>query len=133
MKMNARNSLLASIRWAIIALAALPSGCVLGYGKCLFMEPVKADLIGTVHFRSGAGGAGSVPVLVLERTAYIYAPALSKQCQSAHDVRLLPLADLPANIVENSKVEVAGSLALADSGAQQSRFAMNVATIRLIQ
>jgi hypothetical protein len=53
------------------------SGCVIGYGPCLLQQPVKNTLTGRVHFRDypSAEGVDNVPVLALDRTAYIYAPA----------------------------------------------------------
>ena len=55
------------------------SGCVLGYGPCLFQQPVKNTLTGHVHFRDfpTQEGVDNVPVLSLDKTAYIYAPAQS--------------------------------------------------------
>src|ERR1700683_3251930 len=93
------------------ACAAL-SGCVIGYGHCRFMEPIEITLTGRVHFRSypGPDGIDNVPVLALDRTAYIYAPAYSHQCLSANDVQLVGVAEFPQNIGEDSHVTVDGSL-----------------------
>lgn len=112
--------------WMLGVLAAL-SGCVHGYG-CLLEQPIKHTLTGRIHFRSfpAADGMDTVPVLILDRTAYVYAPAHSYQCISATDVQLVGVSEFPENIVENSHVKVAGSLFEATSGHQHTRFLMNV-------
>ena len=75
--------------WLLGALVAL-SGCVHGSG-CLFLQPIKHTLTGRIHFRSfpAPDGIDNVPVLVLDRTAYVYSPAHSYQCMSATDVQLV--------------------------------------------
>ena len=66
-------------RWAILGASLAAAGCVHGYGACLFMQPVKHTLTGKVHFRTYPADRGmdNVPVLVLDRTAYLYSPAQS--------------------------------------------------------
>jgi hypothetical protein len=115
--------------WILIALLAL-SGCVHGLG-CLFLQPVKHTLTGRIHFRSfpAADGIDNVPVLALDRTAYVYAPAHSYQCMSATDVQLVGVSEFPENIIENSHVSVHGSLFEATSAHQYTRFLMNVTTL----
>src|ERR1700693_4464110 len=56
-------------RWSFIGACLGLSGCVLGYGPCLFQQPVKINLTGRVHFRDypTANGVDNVPVLVLDR------------------------------------------------------------------
>jgi hypothetical protein len=112
-------------------LCAALSGCVLGYGHCQFLQPVKTTLTGKVHFRTypAADGMDSVPVLALDRTAYIYAPAQSKTCLPANDVQLVGLAEFPPNVSENSHVSVDGSLFEAVSSRQHTRFLVNVANM----
>jgi len=107
------------------------SGCVLGYGHCLFLGPVKNTLTGHVHFRTypAADGMDNVPVLSLDRTAYVYAPAQSRQCMAANDVQLVGVAEFPQDIIENSHVIVEGSLFQAVSGRQHTGFLMNVTSI----
>ena len=60
--------------FALIACWAL-SGCVLGYGPCLFLQPVKHDFVGVVHFHDypEADGIDNVPIVTLDTTAYTYA------------------------------------------------------------
>jgi hypothetical protein len=107
------------------------SGCVIGYGPCLFQQPVKNTLAGRVHFRQypNADGVDNVPVLALDRTAYVYAPAQSHLCLPANDVQLVGVSEFPQNVIENSHVSVAGVLFQAGSGRQHTDFVMNVTTI----
>jgi hypothetical protein len=107
------------------------SGCVIGYGPCLFQQPVKNTLSGHVHFREypNADGIDNVPVLALDRTAYIYAPAQSHLCLPANDVQLVGVSEFPQNVIEDSHVSVDGVLFQAGSGRQHTAFVMNVTTI----
>jgi hypothetical protein len=107
------------------------SGCVIGYGPCLFQQPVKNTLTGRVHFREypNADGMDNVPVLALDRTAYVYAPAQSHLCLPANDVQLVGVSEFPRNVIENSHVSVDGVLFQAGSGRQHTPFVMNVTTI----
>jgi hypothetical protein len=118
-------------RLSFIGAYLVLSGCVIGYGPCLFQQPIKNTLTGHVHFRDypAADGMDNVPVLVLDRTAYIYAPAQSHHCLSANDVQLVGVAEFPQNVIENSHVSVAGVLFQAVSGRQHTPFVMNVTTI----
>ena len=52
---------------AALAVNAVLAGCVVGYGPCLLLEPVKHTFTGHVHFRNypEAGGVDNVPILVL--------------------------------------------------------------------
>jgi hypothetical protein len=119
--------------WRLCALGACLalSGCVIGYGHCLFMEPVKNTLTGRVHFRAypAADGVDNVPILSLDQTAYVYSPAQSHQCLSANDVQLVGVAEFPQDIIENSHVTVYGSLFGAASSRQHTRFVVNVLSI----
>jgi hypothetical protein len=85
------------------------SGCVIGYGPCLFQQPVKNNLT--------------------DRTAYVYAPAQSHLCLPANDVQLVGVSEFPQNVIENSHVSVDGVLFQAGSGRQHTPFVMNVTTI----
>ena len=118
-------------RWSFIGACLGLSGCVFGYGPCLFQQPVKATLTGRVHFRDfpTPEGVDNVPVLSLDKTAYIYAPALSHLCLPANDVQLIGVAEFPQNVIENSHVNVDGSLFQEASGRQHTPFVMNVTTI----
>ena len=118
-------------RWSFIGACLGLSGCVLGNGPCLFLQPVKNNLTGHVHFRDypTAGGVDHVPVLALDRTAYIYAPAQSYHCLPANDVQLAGVAEFPQNVIENSHVSVDGVLFQAGSGSEHTPFVMKVTTI----
>jgi hypothetical protein len=119
--------------WRAVFVAATLglSGCVVGYGPCLFLQPVKVTLTGHVHFREypSPQGLEHVPVLALDRTAYLYAPALSTHCLPANDVQLEGVSEFPQEIIENSHVSVDGVLFQAGSDRQHTPFGMNVATI----
>ncbi len=115
--------------WLLSLLAAL-SGCVHGYG-CLLQEPLRHTLTGRVHFRSfpAADGVDNVPILVLDRTAYVYAPAHSYQCMSATDMQLVGVSEFPETVIENSKVSVDGSIFESTAAHQYTRFLINVTTL----
>ncbi len=106
-------------------------GCVFGYGPCLFQQPVKNTLSGHVHFRDYAApdGLDNVPVLSLDRTAYIYAPAQSTHCLSANELQLVGVAEFPENVIENTHVTVDGVLFQAGTARQHTAFLMQVNTI----
>jgi hypothetical protein len=116
--------------WVIGACLAA-AGCVHGYGGCLWIQPVKHTLSGRVHFRSypTADGIDNVPVLVLDRTAYLYSPAQSFQCQAADELQLEGISEFPQSVVENSHVSVQGKLYAASSPSDHTRFLMNVITL----
>jgi hypothetical protein len=115
----------------MVCLCAGLTGCVIGYGPCLFLQPVKNTLTGRVHFRDypGSEGIDKVPVLALERTAYVYAPAQSQHCLPANDVQLDGVSEFPQDVIENSHVIVDGVLFQAATGSQHTPFVMNVRTI----
>jgi len=119
---------------AIAAILPL-AGCVLGHGRCLFLAPLKSSLTGTVHFREfpAKNFIDRAPILSLDRTEYVYNPAQSRQCQSAEEVQLVPIADLPDTIGDNAHVVVEGSLVDATQDHQHTRFVLNVASIRLVK
>jgi hypothetical protein len=71
----------------------------------------------------------NAPVLALDRTAYIYAPAQSHHCLPANDVQLVGVAEFPPNVIENSPVSVDGVLFQAGSRRQHTPFVMSVTTI----
>jgi hypothetical protein len=116
--------------WVIGACLAA-AGCVHGYGGCLFMQPVKHTLTGRVQFRTYpvADGIDNVPVLVLDRTAYLYSPAQSFLCLPANELQLEGISEFPENVVENSHVSAQGTLTNAVSAHDHTRFLMNVITL----
>lgn len=115
----------------MLALAASLAGCVHGYGGCLFVSPVKHTLTGKVHFRTypAADGVETVPILTLDRTAYIYSPAQSFMCIPADELQLEDVSEFPENVVEGSHVSVEGQIVAAVSSRDHTRFLMNVITL----
>jgi hypothetical protein len=113
----------------LVALIAL-SGCVHGVG-CLFLQPLKHTLTGRIHFRSFPAGDGvdNVPILVLDRTAYVYSPAQSYQCLSATDLQLVGVAEFPQDVIEGSHVSVTGRLFESTSSHEYTRFLVNVISV----
>jgi len=110
---------------------AVLSGCVIGYGHCLWLQPFTQTLTGVLHFREypAADGIDHVPVLVLDRTAYLYTPAVSHLCLAADDLQLVGWSEFPPDLPENTHVRVDGSLFEAATGHQHTRFLINVRTI----
>lgn len=118
-------------RLSFIGACLSLSGCVVGYGPCLFQRPFKNTVTGHVHFHDypTADGIDNVPILTLDRTAYIYAPAQSIHCLPANDIQLVGVAEFPQNVIENSHVTVDGVVFQTASGRQHTPFVMNVTTI----
>lgn len=119
-------------RWLLYVSAIMAlSGCVLGYGPCLFQQPVKHTFTGLVHFRDypAADGIDNVAILALDQTAYVYAPAQSIHCLAANDLQMVGLAEFPQNIIENSHVTVDGSLFPGTTSRQHTTFLLNVTSI----
>lgn len=111
--------------------AALLSGCVVGYGPCLFLKPIKNTVTGRVHFRDypGPDGVDNVPILSLDDTAYVYSPAQSTHCIAAHDVQLVGLSEFPPDIIENTRVTVQGALFAATSAHQHTPLLIDVRSV----
>jgi hypothetical protein len=110
-------------------------GCVLGYGRCKFTAPVKTSLTGHLHFREyrDDNTLDRAPILTLDKTEYIYAPSLGKQCQSVLELQLQPLTDLPDNIADGAHVTVQGTIVQANQRGQHTRFVFSVATVQLLK
>jgi hypothetical protein len=115
-----------------IAICFALSGCVLGGGACLFQQPFKHRLVGTIHFREyeAADGIDHVPVLSLDQTAYIYAPSLSHLCLPANDLQLVGWSEFPPDIIEKARIEVEGSIFQAATTHQHTSFLMTVRNIQ---
>jgi hypothetical protein len=118
-------------RLALVGACLTIAGCVHGYGACLFMAPVKHTLTGRVQFRSypAGGGVENVPILVLDKTAYLYVPAQSLLCQPADELQLTGVSEFPQNVVENSHVSAQGKLYSATSAHDHTHFIMDVITL----
>jgi len=107
------------------------SGCVVGSGACLFQEPFRHSFQGKIRIQTFPAGDGidHVPVLTLDHTAYIYAPANSHFCMPANELQLVGWSELPPEIADDTHVEVTGSLFLAATQHQHTAFLVNVRNI----
>jgi len=114
-----------------LILSLCLSGCVLGEGPCRLLEPITTTVSGTIHFRDypSGGGVDNVPILALDRTAHIYAPAESQSCQPVNDIQLVGWSEFPPDIIEGARIRVHGSLFAAAATHQHTHFLMNVATV----
>jgi hypothetical protein len=113
----------------ILAAACLVlSGCVVGSGACLFEAPFKHTITGTVHFQDFPAGEqiDHVPVLTVDKTAYIYAPATSLHCLPATELQLVGFSELPPDMAEGAHVEVTGGVIQAASTHQHTPFLIEV-------
>ncbi len=110
-----------------LPLLVMLTGCVHGVG-CLLQAPLKHTFTGRIHFREfpAADGVDQVPVLVLDKTAYIYAPAHGYQCLFATDLQLTGVSEFPETVIENSHVRVEGSVFEATAAHEYTRFLVNV-------
>lgn len=113
-----------------LVLAIALSGCVVGSGPCLWLQ-VGHDFTGHVHFREfpRADGVDTVPILILDKTEYIYAPPQSLLCLPANDVQLVGVTELPDRIGENSHVLVNGKVLEGVALGQHTRFVIKVTSI----
>src|ERR1700677_3821082 len=118
-------------RVGVVGACLTIAGCVHGYGACLFMAPVKHTLTGRVQFRTYPveEGVDNVPILVLDKTAYLYVPAQSLMCQPADELQLAGVSEFPQNVVENSHVSAQGKLYSAASPHDHTRYLMDVITL----
>jgi hypothetical protein len=119
------------IRILCLTTAVGMSGCVFGYGHCLFLKPVKVSLAGKVHFRDfpAADGIDNVPILALTRTEYIYDPAPSHLCLPVNEVQMVGLSQFPADVIEGTPVSAAGALFEASMPRQHTRFVLDVTSL----
>jgi hypothetical protein len=106
------------------------SGCVIGSGPCLWLQ-VRHDFVGHVHLREfpRSDGIDTVPILILDKTQYMYAPPQSFHCLAANDLQLVGMAELPASIGENTHVTVDGTVYEGVADGQHTRFVINVVSI----
>ena len=118
-------------RWSCLAACVSLCGCVYGFGRCLWLQPVKSSLAGKVHFRDypAADGVDNVPVLALDRTAYVYVPTSAHLCLPANEVQLVGVSEFPQDIGEDSHVVAYGALFQSATGRQYTPFLMNVITV----
>lgn len=116
--------------FCLLACAAL-SGCVIGYGRCLFLHPFRVSLTGTLHFRSYEVGTDveRVAVLSTDHSQYVYAPAESHLCRMASDFQLAGWTDYPRSLSDGTRVSVEGSLIQSTSRREHTHFLIEVRTL----
>ena len=108
------------------------SGCVLGSGPCLWLQ-AKHNFSGHVHFRDfpSSDGVDNVPILILDKTEYIYSPAQSFQCQALNDAQMVGVAEFPQNVVENSHIKLVGSVSQGVGQHEYTHFLIKVDSLVL--
>jgi hypothetical protein len=113
-----------------LGLSIALSGCVIGSGPCLWLQ-VRRDFTGHVHFREfpNATGVDTVPILVLDKTQYIYAPPQSFLCLAANDVQIVGLTEFPDSIGENTHVTVDGKVLEGVAQGHYTRFVIQATSI----
>jgi hypothetical protein len=113
-----------------IGVCVMLSGCVIGSGPCLWLQ-VRHDFTGHVHFREfpRSDGVDTVPILILDKTLYMYAPPQSLLCLPANDVQLVGVTELPDRIDEGTHVIVDGKVLEGVAEGQHTRFVIQVESI----
>jgi hypothetical protein len=118
--------------WRLISIGicVMLSGCVLGSGPCLWLQ-TKQTFSGRVHFRDfpTKDGIDNVPILILDKTEYVYSPAQSFHCQSLNDVQLVGVTEFPQNVGENSHISVEGTVYQGVGAHEYTQFLINVISI----
>ena len=117
-------------RLICVTMCIALSVCVIGSGPCLWLQ-VRHDFTGRMHFREfpRADGIDTAPILILDKTQYIYAPPQSLVCLAANDVQLIGLTELPDSIGENTHVTVDGKVLEGVAQGQYTRFVIQVNSI----
>jgi hypothetical protein len=115
---------------AAIGLSIMLCGCVIGSGPCLWLQ-VRHDFTGHVHFREfpRSDGVDTVPILILDKTQYMYAPPQSFYCLPANDLQLVGISEFPQRIDEGSHVIVDGKVLEGVAVDQHTRFVIYVVSI----
>jgi len=117
-------------RWLLIGVCAVLSGCVVGSGPCLWLQ-VKHTFTGKLHFREfpEKDGIDTAPILVLDKTTYVYAPPQSFQCLAANDVQLVGVSEFPRDVGENSHITVEGEVLQGVGEGQHTRLVIKVISV----
>jgi hypothetical protein len=115
---------------AAIGLCMVLSGCVIGSGPCLWLQ-VRHDFVGRVHFREfpRSDGVDTVPILILDKTQYMYAPPQSFHCLPANDLQLVGMTEFPDRIDEGSHVVVDGKVLEGVANGHYTHFVIEVVSI----
>jgi hypothetical protein len=113
-----------------VGLCVLLSGCVIGSGPCLWLQ-VRHDFTGRIHFREfpRSDGVDTVPILILDKTLYVYAPPQSLLCLPANDVQLIGVSEFPDRIDEGTHVIVDGKVLEGVARGQYTRFVIDVVSV----
>jgi hypothetical protein len=113
-----------------VGLCMVLSGCVIGSGPCLWLQ-VRHDFVGRVHFREfpRSDGVDTVPILILDKTQYMYAPPQSLHCLPANDLQLVGMTEFPDRIDEGSHVVVEGKVLEGVANGQYTHFVIQVDSI----
>jgi hypothetical protein len=124
-------------KWRLVigfGMCVVISGCVIGSGPCLWLQ-VRHDFKGHVHFREfpNSNGVDTVPILILDKTQYMYAPPQSFQCLPANDVQLVGVTEFPNSIGEGTHVIVDGKVLEGVAAGQYTRFVISVISILPVQ
>lgn len=117
-------------RWLLVGVCIALSGCVVGSGPCLWLQ-MKHSFTGKLHFREfpEKDGIDTAPILILDKTAYIYAPAQSFQCVAATDVQLVGVSEFPRDVGENSHITVEGEVLQGVGSGQHTRLVIKVISV----
>src|ERR1700727_2810962 len=113
-----------------IGLSIALSDCVIGSSPCLLLQ-VRHDVTGNILFREFPrnDGVDTGPILILDKTQYMYAPPQSFQCLPATDLQLVGLAELPDRIDEGTHVIVDGKVLEGVAKDQYTRFVIDVVSV----
>jgi hypothetical protein len=106
------------------------SGCVIGSGPCLWLQ-VRRTFTGHVHFRDFpvANGIDNAPILVLDKTVYVYSPSQSFHCLAANDVQLVGVSEFPQSVGENTHISVDGKVRQGVAAGQHTQFVIDVISV----
>jgi hypothetical protein len=74
-------------------------------------------------------GVDTVPILVLDKTQYLYAPPQSLHCLAANELQLVGMAELPANIGVDTHVIVDGTVRAGVAAGQHTPFVIQVVSV----
>lgn len=122
---------MSKLRLAVgVGICIALSGCVIGSGPCLWLQ-VRHDFTGHVHFREfpRSDGVDTAPILILDKTLYVYAPPQSFQCLPANDVQLVGVTEFPDRIGEGTHVIVDGKILEGVASGHYTGFVINVISI----
>jgi hypothetical protein len=110
-----------------VGMCAALCGCVIGSGPCLWLQ-ARQDFKGYIHFREipRSDGVDTVPILILDKTLYVYAPPQSLLCLPATDLQLVGVTEFPDSIGENSHVIVNGKILEGVAQGQYTSFVVKV-------